>query len=187
MKRPDENLRDVFDRLMPPAAPGALDDAAARVLRQLREGRHHEAIKEQPAVSRLRSRFHFSVAAAVLIGMVAIGLYAAQRSGLLSAFLSTQNTNTPRVAPSAETETISLNPAPVPEPKPASSASSTSAVVRESKEPSRAAAEEIAFLQSTDSGGGVLRFAAASVRRAAIDNHEPGTFNCGGVDGQLFP
>jgi uncharacterized protein (TIGR03435 family) len=76
MKKHDENLRDVFDRHMPPAAPGTLEDAAARVLRRLRAGRHHEPIEEQPAVSRLRYGPRFAVAAAVLIGMVGMGLYA---------------------------------------------------------------------------------------------------------------
>src|SRR4030095_8453862 len=96
MKKHDENLRDVFDRLMPPAAPGALEDAAARVLRRLREGRHHEAIREQPAVSRLRYGPRFTVAAGVLIGMVGIGLYAAQRSGFLPAVFPVQREAPPQ-------------------------------------------------------------------------------------------
>jgi uncharacterized protein (TIGR03435 family) len=51
--------------------------------------------------------------------------------------------------------------------------------------PLRTAAEEITFLQSTDSGSRRLEFAAASVRRRQGSTHV-GTVNCRGIDGELF-
>jgi uncharacterized protein (TIGR03435 family) len=113
MKRHDENLRDVFDRHMPPAAPGALEDAAARVLQRLREGRHYEAVREQPAVSRLRYRPRFAVAATVLIAMVGVGLYAAQLSNFLPAIFSFQRVSSSQVArqfAAASVRPVEINP-----------------------------------------------------------------------------
>src|SRR6185295_18699309 len=87
------------------------------------------------------------------------------------------------------TPTVSVTPSR------ASEGTSPGALVGGSREPAmsrgggtplRTAAEELAFLQSTDSGSRRLEFAAASVRRREGSTHL-GTVNCRGVDGELFP
>jgi len=63
-----------------------------------------------PAGEVVTRRYHFTVAAAVVIVTVAIGLYAAQRTGLLQAMLSGPQQERPQAAPASQSPTVA-NPA----------------------------------------------------------------------------
>ena len=184
MKRHDDNLRDVFDRLMPTAPTGALEDAAGRVLRRLREGRHHEAMKEQPAVSRPRIGFRFAVAA-VLILTVAIGVYAAYRSGLLPAIFPVQRESSPQVVlPTTQSPAPSVKAAAETTPVAGITPGSTKHGAAPSREEIlRGVAAQIAAAQSTDLGAARPKFAAASVRPVPMSPLVVNGFKCLGVDG----
>jgi uncharacterized protein (TIGR03435 family) len=168
----DRQLRELMDRSFGPyRKPDHAKAACESVLTRLQRAETSEA--EDVATARGNRRFHLLLVAAVLTTM-ALGLYAAQRRGLLRA--------TPPVSPPVETRVVSsLNPVPAPE------SAAVPAVPRTSRQPGRTAAEEIALLQSTDSGARRLQFAVASVRRGESAHGTPGTFNCGGIDGQVFP
>ena len=198
MKRPDEDINKTLDRLLRKVGDAdtyQMEQRVAIVAQSLRAqiepdrdvlDTNEHGVKS--IVARPRRRFAF---AAVLIATVAIGVYAAQRSGLIPAVLPTQRAVAPQVAP-AQTQTVSVNPSPASEP--ASTGGRVGGlrepvVSRGGGEPLRTTAEEIAFLQSTDTGGRRLQFAAASVRQFYDpDDHSPGVpLNCRGVDGVLFP
>ena len=146
---------------------------------------HNDALAGK-TTPRPRRRF---VLAAVLVATAAIGVYAAQRTAWISAVVRGQRTIAPQVAPASRTPTVSATPSRPSErtsPKALVGGSRESAMTRGVGTPLRSAAEEIAFLQSTDSGARRLEFAAASIRRAEMTTHI-GTVNCRGVDGELFP
>jgi uncharacterized protein (TIGR03435 family) len=155
MKRHGDNLREVFDRLTPPAAPGSLEDAAGRVLRRLREGRNHETIKEQPSESRHRIGLRFAVAA-VLILTVAIGVYAfrvqrASRSRVVPHV-------TERPALSVKTSAESTRTAAL------ASGSTKPVVPPPGEEIAAGVAAQVAAAQSTDAGAARLQFEVISIR-----------------------
>jgi uncharacterized protein (TIGR03435 family) len=174
MKRYDDNLRDVFNRHMPSATPGALEDAAERVLRKLRAGRHHEVIKEQPAVSRLRCSPRFAVAA-MLILAVAIGAYAAYRGGFwppVQRELPSQSSVPSEKAAAETTQVAVITPG------------STKPGAAPSREEILAGvAAQIAAAQSTDLGAARPKFAAASVRPVPMSPLVVNGLKCLGVDG----
>jgi uncharacterized protein (TIGR03435 family) len=176
MKRHDDNLRDVFDRHMPPAAPGVLEDAAERVLRGLRERSHHqemEETKEQAAVSRLRYGPRFAVAATLVVA-VAIGAYAAYRGGFWSR---------PQVVlPAAQSPAASG--------KAAAETTQAAAAIPGSTKPALSREEvltgvaaQIAAAQSTDAGAARPKFAVASVRPVPMSPLVVNGFKCLGIDG----
>jgi uncharacterized protein (TIGR03435 family) len=130
--------------------------------------------------------------AAVLVVAVAIGVYAAQRSGLIPAILPIQQESAPQVAPASQRQTVSVNSSPTPEPvaiEAVVGGPSEPVVTRLGRESLRTVAEEIAFLQSTDTGARRSEFAAASVRKAPPvgPGDYPDRVRCRGVDGELFP
>ena len=197
MKHPDEDIDKTLDRLLRKVGDAdtyQMEQRVAIVAQSLRaqiepdrdvlRTYEHDVKTVAP---RPRLRFAF---AAALIATVAIGVYAAQRSGLIS--LPIQRAIAPQVAPVVQTQTVSGTPSRASEP------TTTGALVGGLREPVvtpggrgpfRSAAEEIAFLQSTDTGARRLKFAAAAVRQFYDPNdHSPGVpLNCRGVDGLLFP
>lgn len=174
MKRHDDNLRDVFDRYMPPSAPGALDDAAERVLRGLREAGPHQEIREQERVSRQRFGPRFAVAATLIVA-VAIGAYAAYRSGFWSS---------PQAVPPAGQSPAPSERAVAETPQVAvTTPGSTTPGVGLSRREILAA--QIAAAQATDTGAARPKFAVASVRPVTINRQNIyDGFLCLGVDGR---
>ena len=146
---------------------------------------HNDAHAWKNTAPRPRRRF---VLAAVLVATAAIGVYAAQRTGWISAVLPEQRTITPQLAPVSRSPAVSVTSSRASEgtsPRALAGGSREPAMTRGGWTPLRTAAEEIAFLQSTDSGARRLEFAAASVRRREGSTHV-GTVNCRGIDGELF-
>jgi uncharacterized protein (TIGR03435 family) len=202
MKHPDEDIDKTLDRLLRRIGDADTDQMEQRVgavaqslraqIEPARDVLHTYARGVKTTAPRPRRRFAF---AAALIVTVAIGIYAAQRSGLIPPALPIQRAIAPQVAPAGQTQTVptvSANPSRASEP------ATTGALVGRTKEPGatrgggapfRTAAEEIAFLQGTDTGARRLQFGAASVRQFYDPNdHSPGVpLNCKGVDGLLFP
>jgi uncharacterized protein (TIGR03435 family) len=193
MRHPDEDINQTLERLLRKIGDAGTDQMEQRigsVAQSLRSAVLKSGTQMEPAqASRPRRRFVF---AAVLVATAAIGVYAAQRTGWIPAVLPIHRAIAPQIAPAAQNQTVSVNPSRASEP------ASTGAVVGGPREPVvtrgggtplRTAAEEIAFLQSTDTGARRLEFAAASVRQFYDPNdHSPGVpLNCKGVDGVLFP
>ncbi len=199
MKRSDEDINETLDRLLRKVGDAdtyQMEQRVASVARSLRV--HVEPGRDvldtyshgvKPIALRPRRRLVF---AAVAIVSVAIGVYAAQRSGWIPALLPVQKAIAPQVAPGAQTQRVTVNPSRAAAP-PTNGAlvggSSETVVTPGGTGPFRTSTEEIAFLQSTDTGARRLQFAAASVRQFYDPNdHNPGVpLNCRGVDGLLFP
>jgi uncharacterized protein (TIGR03435 family) len=169
MKRHNENLRDVFDRHMPPAPTGALEDAAGRVLVRLREGRHHEVMNEELVMSRPRIGLRFAVAATLIL-TVSLGVYAYRA----------QRASAPKVAIVPAQSSAATEPPQVAVLTPGS-AKPEAAPSRE--EILRGVAAQIAAAQATDSGATRPKFAAASVRKVGFGVLANNGFKCLGIDG----
>lgn len=198
MKRPDDDINKTLDRLLRKVGDAdtyQMEQRVAIVAQSLRAQIEPDrdvlrtyAHDVNTTAPKPRWRFAF---AAVLIATVAIGVYAAQRSGLISAVLPIQRAVAPQ-APAAQTQTVLVNPSRASEPATTAARAGGSrapVVTPGGRGPVRTTAEEIAFLQSTDTGGRRLQFAAASVRQFYDpDDHSAGVpLNCRGVDGVLFP
>ena len=134
MKRPDEDINKTLDRLLRKVGDAdnyQMEQRVAIVAQSLRaqiepdrEVLRTYAHDVKTPAPKPRLRFAF---AAALIVTVAIGVYAAQRSGLIS--LPIQRAIAPQVAPVAQTQTVSVNPSRASEP------AATGALVGGSRKP----------------------------------------------------
>jgi uncharacterized protein (TIGR03435 family) len=162
MKRDDNSLDSTLDRHMglagePPA--GQVTSSVEAVWEQLRSEAECSMLPAREIVTR---RSHFTIAAALLVVTMVIGLYAAQRAGLLQVMLPSQRPAPPQVAAASQSPAVSVNP--VREP-------ATIETVAGSREPvgpseplqaSTSAAEDVARLQSTDAGNVRLQSVGAA-------------------------
>ena len=157
---------------------GELDGIGERMLYKLHHSNPDDIIDDREADGvrvphRLRSAWWKPVAAAVLIGMVAIGVYA----------FRVQRASTPKVAlPAAQ----SSAPGEKTQIAAITSESTKPGTAPSRKEALAPAAAQIAAAQATDAGGVKPKFAAASVRPVPAG---PPEFNnglqCLGVDGTV--
>ena len=109
MKNKDDSLDSTLDRYMgragePPA--GQVASSVDGVWERLRPEAEYSTLQTREVVAR---RSHFNVVVAVLVAVVATGLYAAQRTGLLQAMLSVQQQTPPQVAPASENPAVAAN------------------------------------------------------------------------------
>jgi uncharacterized protein (TIGR03435 family) len=170
-----------------------METDSARVLRRLKsENRpassgNSSSSSQGDSVIKVSRAWWQPVAAAVLIGIVAIGAYAIYRRGLLPAILPVQRVSPPqavlstaqRPAPSVKaaaetTQVATITPG-----------STKPVVARSREEILRGVAAQIAAAQSTDLGAARPKFAAASVRLVPMSPLVNNGFNCLGVDGLL--
>src|SRR5436309_8559919 len=107
-------------------------------------------------------RSHFTVTAAVVILTVAIGLYAAQRTGLLQARLPVQEQAQPQTTPASQSPAVSVSVSPVLDRVTIEGVADSKEPVISSnpREPAGADVAQATRSQSTHAGAGPLRFAA---------------------------
>lgn len=110
MKTDDDSLDATLDRYIgkasaPPA--GQVESSVDAVWERLRLDAEYATVPSREIVTR---RSPFTIAAAVLIATVVIGLYAAQRRGLLL-----QQPGLPELSSAIQSQTTSVNSAPPPE------------------------------------------------------------------------
>jgi hypothetical protein len=110
MKRDDDSLDSTLDRYMRQAGEPPAGQVASSVEEVWERLRLEAECSVPPAREIVTGRSHFIVAAAVVIATVAIGLYAAQRTGLLQAMLPLQQRAQPQVAPASRSSSISADP-----------------------------------------------------------------------------
>ena len=108
MKSKKRNIDKFLQTYIPSPSTDDMEADGARVLRRLKAERRNAPSGSSPSSSEGDSLVKVSrpwwqpVAAAVLIGIVGIGLYAAQRSGLLQAIFPVQRVSPPQaVRPTA--------------------------------------------------------------------------------------
>jgi hypothetical protein len=119
MKPHDDSLDATLDRYVgqasaPPA--GQVESSVDAVWERLRPEADYATL---PARETVTHRSYFPVAAAVFFATVAIGLYSAQRSGLLSSMFSggdIQQPARPPLSPTVQSPSNIVAPAPAPEP-----------------------------------------------------------------------
>ena len=110
MKPDDNSLDSTLDRYMGQAGEPPAGQVASSVEAVWERLRPEAECSTLPAREMVTRRSHFIVAAAVVIATVAIGLYAAQRTGLLQAMLPFQQQAKPQIAPASYSPAVSVNP-----------------------------------------------------------------------------
>ena len=109
MKRDDNSLDSTLDRYIGQAGEPPAGQVASSVEAVWERSRPEAECSTLPAREMVTRRSHFIVAAAVVIAAVAIGLYAAQRTGLLQAMLPVQQQAKPQIAPASQSPAVSVN------------------------------------------------------------------------------
>lgn len=182
MKESRKSIERIMQTELTRVSDSELDGIGERMLHKLHHSNPSDILddsgKGSAPMKASRTRWQ-PVAAAVLIGIAGLGLYAAQRSGFFSPR---------RVAPPTA-------PSPAPSEKAVAETAQVAAVPPGTTKPAEGLSREGIFAaqtaaaQATDAGAKRLQFATASIRRqpmAESDHNIPGTFNCRGVDGLVF-
>ena len=180
-----KNIEEFLETYVPSPSSEDMEADGARVLRRLKSERRNAPSGNSSSPA---SRAWWQpVAAAVLIAIVGIGLYAAQRSGFLPAIFPVQRESSPQVVPSAAQS-------PAPSVKAAAETTQVAGITPGSTKPGtapsreeilRGVAAQIAAAQSADVGAARPKFAAASVRPVPVSPLIVDGFRCLGVDGLL--
>ena len=164
MKTNKDSLDSKLDRYMgqagePPA--GQVASSVEVVWEQLRPEAECSTLPAREMVTR---RSHFTLAAAVACVTVTIGLYAAQRTGLLQPILPVQSRAQVQAAPASQTPAVSVNPVREPVTIGGVAESNEPSTSQKSRQPAGNAIAEATRSQVTDAGAVPFGFAAASAR-----------------------